>query len=194
MSDKPPNGCRFLSQRPRTNKAWTSFNITISFSGKQKPTIFFAPCCKQRAKTSVPSVAISQLTVAPRARGVRLHLGGRVWLQPPRIQAAGPRATPPLHPGGPAGGVGASVPQPGQPGCSEALQRTGRLHAGLDGTQRGNRPVREPFRAPMSHDVNIHAWLFPSGANEPPHCLTCFLFVIYLHLFWPCFASDGYEV
>lgn len=46
----------------------------------------------------------------------------------------------------------------------------------------------------MSHDVNIHAWLFPSGANKPPHCLTCFLFVIYLHLFWPCFASDGYEV
>lgn len=134
-------------------------------------------------ETSVPSVAVSRLAVAPRARGIRFHLGGRVRLQPPRIQA-GPWETFPLHPGGPAGGVSSNVPEPGQPGGSEAaVQRAGRLHAGLDGAQRGNRPVREPFRAPMSHDVNIHECLFFSGANKPPHCLTSFRFVIYLHLF-----------
>ena len=109
---------------------------------------------------------LSWHTMAPRARGVRLHLGGRVRLEPPCFQA-GQHTAVSVNSSGPARRFGSSYPQSWRPDCPEAaLQRAGRVHERLDSTQRGNSQVRKweelecSWRAVMSHDSCTQIYCF----------------------------------
>lgn len=80
--------------------------------------------------------------MAPRPRGVRFHLGGRVRLEPPRVQT-GPGAGVLFRPRRPADGFGPGVSQPRGSGRREAaVQGTRGVHERLDRSQRRNRQVR----------------------------------------------------
>lgn len=77
------------------------------------------------------------------ARGVRLHLGGRVRLKPPHVQA-GPDEAISVHSSSPARRFGSGDSESHRSDSPEAaLQRAGRVHERLDGAQRGDSQVRK---------------------------------------------------